>query len=393
VSPWSNHRLAFASCLSAAVTMTCGIAIELVTWSQGTLTTNVAADLAILPAALLMGFLGLLITIRRPENRIGWLFSATAFVSGWIVLADGYSTHAVIGSPGSLPLGAESAWFAGWIWIPVEFALLLYLPLVFPNGKLLSNRWRWVVRLSLLQMVLLMLGFAFTPGRLDGYPIDNPFGIETPGNVFAWVTGLGFVLIFVCVALAAVSVILRSRRSSGLERLQIKWLALAAVVVAASLAVGLAFDAFDFTVPVAFSSVVLASGLAVLRYRLYDLDRVISRTIVFGILTVVLGATYVGLVLAGQAVFSRFAGGSNLAIAGSTLVVAALFLPVRGRIQRMVDRRFYRRRYDAQRTLEAFGARLRHEVELATLQAELRGAVDRTMKPEHVSLWLRGPAR
>ena len=389
MSPRSTKRLAFASCLTAIVTMTCGIAIELVTWSQGTLTTSVAADLAILPAALLMSFLGLLITIRRPENRIGWLFSATAFVSGWIVLADGYSTHAVIGSPGSWPLGAESAWFAGWIWVPVEFALLLYLPLVFPNGELLSNRWRWVVRLALLQAVLLILGFAFAPGALDGYPIDNPFGIGTPGNVFAWVTGLGFLLIFVCVALAAVSVILRARRSSGLERLQIKWLALAAVVVAASFAIGIAFNAFDFTVPVAISSIVLASGLAVLRYRLYDLDRVISRTIVYGILTVVLGATYVGLVLAGQAVFSQFAGGSNLAIAASTLAVAALFLPARSRVQGFVDRRFYRSRYDAQRTLGAFGARLREQVDLDTLDGDLRRAVNETMQPAHVSVWLR----
>ena len=130
-------------------------------------------------------------------------------------------------------------------------------------------------------------------------------------------------------------------------------------------------------------------GIAVLRYRLYDIDRLISKTLVYGALTVVLGAAYVGLVLAGQALFSSFAGGSNLAIAASTLVVAALFLPVRSRVQRFVDRRFYRRRYDAQRTLEGFGARLREQIDLGTLERDLRGVVTETMQPAHASLWLR----
>jgi hypothetical protein len=134
----------------------------------------------------------------------------------------------------------------------------------------------------------------------------------------------------------------------------------------------------------------LTVGVAVLRYRLFEIDRLIARTLVYAALTLLLGAAYVGLVLAGQAVFSSFAGGSNLAIAASTLVVAALFLPARSRLQRLVDRRFYRRRYDAQRTLEAFGSRLRQETELVTLTAELRDAVVETMQPADVAVWLRG---
>ena len=375
--------------------MTSGVVLELVTWSQGTVTSNVYGDLAITPAAALMCLLGLLITIRRPENRIGWLFSVTAFLAGWVVLADGYSTRALIASPGSLPGGAVFAWLAGWIWVPVVFGLCICLPLVFPNGKLQSARWRWVARLVILQMTLLVAGLAFTPGKLDGYPTDNPFGIETPGNVFAWLIGIGFVLLFPCVALTAAAIILRFRRSSGVERLQLKSLTLGAIVVAVALSSPLVLGAagirvsWNVTVPVAISSVVLATGLAVLRYRLYDIDRIISRALVYGTLTVLLGVTYVGLVLAAQAVFSSFAGGSHLAIAVSTLVVAALFLPVRSRVQRFVDRRFYRRRYDAQRTLEAFGARLREQVDLETLSAELRRVVGETMQPAHVAVWIR----
>jgi hypothetical protein len=148
-------------------------------------------------------------------------------------------------------------------------------------------------------------------------------------------------------------------------------------------------DLADFFFAVTISILPVATAIAMFKYRLYEIDRVISRTLVYAALTVILGAAYVGLVLVGQAVFSSFAGGSNLAIASSTLVVAALFLPVRGRVQRFVDRRFYRRRYDAQRTLEVFGARLREEVDLATLSSELRSAVQETMQPAHVSLWLR----
>ena len=229
---------------------------------------------------------------------------------------------------------------------------------------------------------------------------DNPLGIEALAGVFAWITGAAFLLLLLCIVLAAVSVVLRFGRSRGLERLQVKCLAMGAIavviafVLSAVLGLWLAIDVTSaIIVPMAVSIMVLATGLAVLRYRLYDIDRIIGRTLTYGILTVVLGAAYVGLVLAGQALFSSFAGGSNLAIAVSTLLVAALFLPVRARVQGFVDRRFYRRRYDAQRTLEAFGARLREQVDLETLQRELRSVVQETMQPAHASVWLRTGAR
>src|SRR5262249_31346409 len=199
--------------------------------------------------------------------------------------------------------------------------------------------------------------------------------------------------------LGAVAIVLRFRRARGVERQQLTWLSFGAVVAALCFAVGVVFtfvfevDLWSFAVPVAIWSVLLTAGLAVMRYRLYDIDRLLSRTLSWIVLSALLGAGYVALVLAGQAVFSSVAGGSNLAIAVSTLVVAALFLPLRSRVQRVVDRRFYRRRYDAQRTLDAFGARVREHVELDGLRTDLHDVVDRTMQPAHVSLWLRGEAR
>jgi hypothetical protein len=204
--------------------------------------------------------------------------------------------------------------------------------------------------------------------------------------------------IFLLFILSLGSVTVRFRRSRGVERQQLTWLTLAGGVVivgfAAAFVVEGVLGGFWATVvgvaPFAgFVLMPVAVAIAILRYRLYDIDRVVSKTLVYGSVTVVLGASYVGLVLLGQAVFSSFAGGSNLAVAVSTLLVAALFLPVRSRVRGFVDRRFYRRRYDAQRTLAAFGARLREQVDLETLQAELRGVVGETMQPESVSLWLR----
>ena len=203
------------------------------------------------------------------------------------------------------------------------------------------------------------------------------------------------ILIVPCIALGALAVAFRYRRARGIERQQLEWLVFGAGVAAFLFAVAFAFTisgterAWNYIVPVALTCVVLAAGIAVLRYRLYDVDRLITRTVSYGLLSIVLAATYVGLVLAGQALFSAFAGGSDLAVAASTLVVAGLFLPLRTRVQRFVDRRFYRRRYNTRRTLESFGAHLRREVDLAMLSAELKGVVDETMQPAHVSLWLR----
>ena len=211
---------------------------------------------------------------------------------------------------------------------------------------------------------------------------------------------IGLPILLLATVGAAASLIVRFHSSRGVERQQLKFVAWVVGVTAAPLARGgrcsrtaIVHDAVQFVAIIGLALAPLTILVAVLRYRLYDIDAVISKTLVYAAVTVVLGAAYVGLVLAGQAVFSTFAGGSNLAIAASTLVVAALFLPVRSRVQRFVDRRFYRRRYDAQRTLEGFGARLREQIDLGTLERDLRDVVTETMQPAHASLWLREAPR
>jgi hypothetical protein len=385
-----------AGCVLIAV----ALGIGLVTMADGTASAAVVADLVLAPVAASMALLAPAIVRRRPGNPIGPMFAGLVLNAGLIVLVDAYAVPVADPSQGSRPHDDLAAWMSNFAWVPFTTVLLCVLPLRFPDGTLPTARWRWVERLALVEIVVLTLGLAFAPVELASYPIQNPVGIETPGDLFTILRNLGYVLLVASVTLGAGAIVLRFRRSRGLERQQLKWLTLGAVVAAVCFGISVVFtfafdtDTWPYTTPVAIASVVLSAGLAVMRYRLYDIDRLISRTLSWIALTVLLGAGYVGLVLAGQAVFSSFAGGSNLAIAVSTLVVAALFLPLRARVQRVVDRRFYRRRYDAQRTLDSFGARLREQVALDTVTSELCGAVQSTMQPAHVSLWLRseGPA-
>ena len=266
--------------------------------------------------------------------------------------------------------------------------------LLYPTGKAQGPRWSFVLRGLIAMVVVLTVLFMFYPGPLDDSkpPLpDNPVGIgaleSLPGG--DGIISISFLLLLVA---AASSMIVRFRRSRGDERQQMKWMTFAAVFLIAGLVlpdlVGIQ-ETGDVFFAISVCLLPIAMGIAMLKYRLYDIDRLINRTLVYAALTVVLGAAYVGLVLGGQTLFSSSTGGSNLAIAASTLVVAALFLPVRSRVNRFVDRRFYRRRYDAQRTLEGFGARLREQIELETLSTDLALVVQETIQPSHVSLWLR----
>jgi hypothetical protein len=248
-------------------------------------------------------------------------------------------------------------------------------------------------------MGLLIIGYAFAPGPLEDLPrVENPLGIDgSLGDVFELFQGVGFA----CFALAAIgstgSLVVRFRRSHGVERQQLKWMAAAAALVVAAWLLhafvdeALAED-ISLIIPLALLALPAAAAVAILRYRLYDFDLVVNRTLVYGALTATLAGSYLGIVLLLQLALEPLTSDSGLAIAGSTLAVAALFRPLRGRIQELVDRRFYRRRYDAARTVERFSARLRDEVELESLSAELRGVVRETVQPAHVSLWMRTEA-
>jgi hypothetical protein len=273
--------------------------------------------------------------------------------------------------------------------------------LLFPDGRLPSRRWRPVLAGLLAGIVLLMLAGTLPPGRFAEpfAEVSNPFGVPGTRGVMAAVDLVGWVLVIAGIGLAGGAMVVRLRRAAGIERQQLK-LVLAvgsAAAAAAALIMTTWFvwpsDGLQIRMGVlciCLATVPAAAGLAILRYRLYDIDLIIRRTLVYGVVTAGLGGLYFAIVLALQQAFSGFAGGSDLAVAGSTLAVAALFRPVRNRVQALVDRRFYRRRYDTQRTLEAFSARLRDEIDLGTLRRELLQVVDETMRPANLSLWLRG---
>jgi hypothetical protein len=347
-------------------------------------------------AFLAFPVVGAAIVSRRPGNAIGWLFLFIGFDFAVSDLASEYADYGLFADPGSLPASVWAGWLSGWL-DPVVFVSIMFVLLLFPDGRPLSPRWRPVVGFAASVVVLGVLWNALKPGEIfkDSLPVENPAGVQWLGQHLGFMDTLVFLGFTIGAVLSVTSAVLRFRRSRGIERDQMKGLALAALllvlgfVTAAVLASVHATQIGDLVIGVGFAGVAVSVGIGVLRYRLYDIDRVISRAVAYALLTILLAAAYAGLVLGGQALFSSFAGGSNLAVAVSTLVVAALFLPLRSRVQRLVDRRFYRRRYDAQRTLTAFGSHLREEIELETLLTELRGVVGETMQPAHVGLWLR----
>ena len=351
-------------------------------------------------AAVTFGVVGALIARERPRNPIGWIFLGSALTLAVMGAAYGYADLALYGGQ-RWAGGVWAGWLASWLLIVPVFVGPCLVAQLFPDGRPLTPRWRAVLQLSVAASAYVALAPALGPGRLGSYPtVENPAALPAPlGDLLVDPTWAVAILGLFSLSLA--SIVLRFRRSRGIERQQLKWLALAGAVAIVALAAALWVESAPSPWPTivgavafaAFALMPVAVAVAIFRYRLYDVDRVVSRTLVYGSLTVILGAAYAGLVLAGQWAFSSFAGGSNLAIAVSTLAVAALVLPLRRRLQRVVDRRFYRRRYDAQRTLEAFGARLREQVELDALAADLRAVVAETMQPAYVALWLREASR
>jgi hypothetical protein len=347
----------------------------------------------VVPLVLSTSVVGGLVASRHPANPIGWIFCGFSVFRAVSALAAGYADVA----PGEAAsgLGQLAAWFFNWSFVSL-FTLLIFVLVLFPDGSLSGRRRRAAFWCGGAGTILVAIGTALAPGRLDDFPTArNPVGIDE--DIALGVLLAGALASAVALVAAVTSVVARYRRAGAVEKQQIKWLAVASVFTALCVVVGIAAALLGASIAgyslilASILAIPLAIGVAMLRYRLYDIDRLISRSLTYLLVTAALAAAYSGLVLGGQAVFSSFAGGSDLAIAASTLVVAALFLPLRARVQRFVDRRFYRRRYDMARTLEAFNARLRHEVELDELRAEMQGIVAATMQPTHVSIWLSEP--
>jgi hypothetical protein len=363
-------------------------------------------------AALALAFptVGALIAANRPRNPIGWILVAAGISGATVLFASEYALYAVFTEPGALTGGRVAAWVSAWAGTVAFGVIFSFLFLLFPDGRLPSARWRPVAWAAGVALGLVMITSALKPRLTDeagepvpqGAPrtIENPVGLDGAGSALHQIESTAIVLfVLVCVLPAVASLILRYRGSSGERRQQIKWLAYAAGMLAVGIfvvpdvlralwgrttAVSAVTHALE-VVPVI--GIPLATGIAILRHRLYDIDLVIRRTLVYGALTATLGVAYLGSVLlVGLAV-----GRSGVAVAVSTLAVAALFRPARARIQEAVDRRFFRRRYDAAQTLEAFGGRLRDELDLEALADDLRGVVRDTVQPSQVTLWLRGP--
>jgi hypothetical protein len=337
---------------------------------------------------------GAVVASQRPRNPIGWVFLSVGVLTAIGSLGEAY-TLVTFSRPGPLsPAALLAAWTQTWYWYPLLATSTLFTLLLFPSG-LPSRRWRPVLWVSVLALAsVTVLSSLSSPLEAAGRSVPNPIGISgltiddieesLPFQVF------GILLGAVLVA-AVVSLLLRFRRSRGAEREQLKWFVFAATLVGLSLTASILFPAFErsalsgIVLGLAITWIPVASGIAITRYHLYDIDRIINRTLVYGVLTVLLGAVYVGVVVG----LGTLVGQSTLLVAASTLLVAALFRPARRRIQALIDRRFYRRKYDAARTLEAFTARLREEVDLDSLTGDLVGIVRDTMQPAQASLWLR----
>jgi hypothetical protein len=358
--------------------------------SRGNLTSVVAGVSA--------ATVGALVASRRPRHRVGWLLVALGLSNAASGLAFSYSRYGLVARPGALPAAGYLAGFANGA-VFLSLSLTGFVLLLTPTGKLPSPRWRWWARVQVAALVVGFLTSALAPMPLyPEYPeIGNPLGVAAlaDGPLTA-AFPVGALLILAGLMAGAVSLLSRFRRAHGLERLQLRWLAMGAALAAVALLVALTALVVEgdgvvlqAAVGICVALLPLATGAAILRYRLYDLDRIISRTLAYGLLTVLLGLGYAGVVLGLGRLLPQ---GSSLAVAAATLAVAAVFQPARRRIQAAVDRRFNRRRHDAGQTIAAFSARLRDQVDLDTLTAELLTVVDQTMQPTQASLWLRPQA-
>jgi hypothetical protein len=333
---------------------------------------------------------GAIIASRLPESPIGWLFCAIAFSFAVVHFSAEYAAYALLAPPRSLPGGQAFAWLTSWVWV-FGLVLVVFLDLLFPTGRLPSARWRWFARFTAIVLLPASVLAALSPGLILSSNLNNPLGVEGLPDASKAIEAFMYALVVV----GASSMLGRLSHAGRIERQQIKWFAYATVVVISGVILkNGVYPAVDLTwvwwvglilTAVGVVGSPVAMGVAIFRYRLYQIDIIINRTLVYGSLTTLLVALYLGVIVVLQSLFVVLIGEkSTLAVVASTL-----FNPFRRRIQAIVDRRFYRRKYDTRKTLEAFSAHLRNETDLEALSDDLVGVVRETMQPAHVSLWLR----
>ena len=334
------------------------------------------------------------LTMRRPKNAIGWLLLQVGVIAATQALLSEYSAFGIVGRTVPLPGATFAGWLVSWTWLVEVTSVVVFLLLLFPDGHFVSRRWRVFAWLGGISAVIGAFLLAFNSGPLNNAPFEtNPFGLfDDPQSTLFYRAMIG---VAAAAFGAAASLFVRYRRSRGVERQQLKWLAFEAIILAVAVAVG-SFDQVDkwasIFLIVAMALVPVMVGIAVARYHLYDVDVVINRAIVYGLTSAAIAVTFFAGIVILQAALRPLTGGSEVAVAASTLLSFALFQPIGTRIQSAVDRRFYRSRYDAARTLDAFTSQLAGEVDLDAVGAELAAAVGTTLRPAHVSLWLRNPA-
>jgi hypothetical protein len=338
---------------------------------------------------------GAIVASRLPESPIGWLFCAIGLCFGLVHFSAEYVEYALRAPSGSLPAGQLFAWLSSWIWVG-GLGLVVFLDLLFPNGRLPSARWRsfaWFTAIVLLPAAILA---ALSPGRILTLTFHNPLGVEWLPNASKSIEAFMYALIVV----GATSMLARLRQAGTMERQQIEWFAYATVLVISGVILkNIVYPVVDVVwvwwvglilTAVGVVSSPIAMGVAIFRYRLYQIDIIINRTLVYGLLTATLVALYLGVIVVLQSFFVILIGEkSTLAVVASTLLIAALFTPLRRRIQSFIDHRFYRSKYDVRKTLETFSAQLRDETDLDALNDDLVDVVKETMQPAHVTLWLR----
>jgi hypothetical protein len=388
-------RLAWALAGLTVLTLIVGFWLAELLWSTGwepRPSNPIAVVGAIILVTVSAATVGALVASRRPRHPVGWLLLGVGLALNVSLLAQSYVKYGLLARPGSLPGARYLAGFTDST-VPIWLSCAGFVLLLTPTGKLLSPRWRWWARVAAVAPVVVVLGSVVQPDPLAPDYRGNPLAVPALARVLAVPAVASVVVVLVALLVGAGSLVVRFRRARGVERQQLRWLAYAAALAGGLLLVAL-FAGFvlakDEVVTASLALGVallpLATGAAILRYRLYDLDRIISRTLAYGLLTVLLGGGYAAVVLGLGQLLGR---DSSLVVAAATLAVAAVFQPARRRVQQLVDRRFNRRRYDAARTIAAFSARLREQVDLDTLTAELLGVVELTMQPTSASLWLR----